>query len=41
MAAPSKAAAPTALAHTAIAVTQRERLAQGTRCFVITVPVLL
>jgi hypothetical protein len=39
MAAPSKAAKPTAPAQTAIPEIQRERLAQG--LLVITVPVLL
>jgi hypothetical protein len=39
MAAPNSAAKPMALAHTAIPVIQRERLAQG--LLVITVPVLL
>jgi len=39
MAAPNNAASPTALAHTAMPVIQRERLAQG--LLVITVRVLL
>ena len=43
MAAPNRAASPTALKHTAIAVTQRGRLPGGPRFVttVITVPVLL